>query len=84
MDELAQNPTKGSVIPGGGGIRKIRLALENRGKSSGARVIYLYLKIRERIYLLTVYPKNRQENLTAAELKNLKTATTLIKKASEK
>ena len=84
MDELAQNPTKGSVIPGGGGIRKIRLALENRGKSSGARVIYLYLKIRERIYLLTVYPKNRRENLTAAELKNLKTAATLIKKASEK
>jgi len=39
---IAANPELGAVIRGGGGIRKIRVAVGSRGKSGGARVIYYW------------------------------------------
>lgn len=39
---LVQNPERGGVIKGGGGIRKLRFALPGRGKSGGVRVIYYW------------------------------------------
>ena len=39
--ELLRNPTKGDVMQGNGGLRKVRMKLPGRGKSGGARVIYL-------------------------------------------
>ena len=63
-------PTAGAVIRGGGGIRKIRFAAKGKGKSGGVRVIYYILK-EDRVFLLLAYPKNEQENLTAAQLKLL-------------
>jgi hypothetical protein len=39
---LAYNPSVGVVIPGSGGVRKLRWGLEGRGKRGGARVIYYY------------------------------------------
>ena len=83
-EELAENPKRGSVIQGGGGIRKIRMALCGRGKSAGARVIYFYLEVRGRIYLLTAYAKNERENLTKAEIAKLKEVSALIRKTVEK
>jgi hypothetical protein len=41
---LVENPERGDVIKGGGGIRKLRHALPGRGKSSGVRVIYYWLR----------------------------------------
>lgn len=82
-EALRKIPKKGDVVSGGGGIRKIRVALGNRGKSAGARVIYFYLEIKGRIYLLTAYAKNEQANLTKSETAKLKEIATLIKKASE-
>jgi hypothetical protein len=38
---IALNPLAGDVIPGSGGIRKVRWAASGRGKRGGARVIYL-------------------------------------------
>jgi len=69
---LLQRPDAGKVIPGGGGLRKVRWGLEGRGKSGGARVIYYWFTERGTILLLFMYPKNVQENLTQDQLKQLK------------
>lgn len=69
---LLDRPAAGKVIPGGGGLRKIRWALEGRGKSGGVRVIYYWFTARGTILLLFMYPKNVQDNLTQDQLKQLK------------
>lgn len=62
---LLAEPRIGDLVAGSGGVRKIRAPLPGRGKRGGARVIYLYLEIRHRIYFLLAYAKNDQMNLTA-------------------
>ncbi len=69
---LLERPDIGKVIPGGGGLRKVRWALEGRGKSGGVRVIYYWFTARGTILLLFMYPKNVQDNLTQDQLKQLK------------
>ena len=54
---LATHPNAGAVIPGLGGLRKIRLALPGRGKRGGARVLYLCFLRAEQIYLVYVFTK---------------------------
>jgi hypothetical protein len=70
--QLVKGDPQGQAISlrGGGGIRKIRFAAKGKGKSGGVRVIYYILK-EDRVFLLLAYPKNEQENLTAAQLKLL-------------
>lgn len=69
---LLDRPDAGKVIPGSGGLRKIRWALKGRGKSSGVRVIYYWFTARGTILLLFMYPKNVQDNLTHDQLILLK------------
>ena len=64
---LVNNPEKGDVIQGTGGARKIRFALSGKGKSGGIRIIYFYKIMYEKIYLLFLYKKNAQSNLTASQ-----------------
>ena len=71
---LLLRPDQGSVIPGGGGLRKMRWALPGRGKSGGARVIYYWFVAEQMVYLLAIYPKNEQADLTRDELKLLRQA----------
>jgi hypothetical protein len=68
---LLKKPTAGSVIPGGGGLRKLRWAASGRGKRGGARVIYYLALSYGRILLLDIYAKNQQADLTKDELKTL-------------
>jgi hypothetical protein len=69
---LIANPRAGTLIPGSGGVRKIRWAVRGRGKRGGVRVIY-YAKIREGvIWMLTIYPKNVAENIPAHVLRKIK------------
>src|SRR5437762_1635142 len=72
VDELKQdldkNPFAGARIPGGNGIRKIRIGLPGRGKRGGARVIYYVVTDEETIALLNMYAKNEKENLDSDEL----------------
>lgn len=65
--ELVQRPTAGSVIPGAGGLRKLRWALAGRGKRGGARVIYFWHPESARILMLFAYSKNEREDLTIAQ-----------------
>ncbi|MEO0510732.1 MAG: type II toxin-antitoxin system RelE/ParE family toxin [Verrucomicrobiota bacterium] len=69
--ELIQDPTKGALIQGSGGFRKVRMARQGSGKSGGFRVIY-YLITGDSILLTHLYAKSNQGNLTAAQLKVLK------------
>jgi hypothetical protein len=69
---LAEHPEAGDVIPGSGGCRKLRYALEGRGKRGGARVIYFLQLANGWIVLVTMYAKNVRENVDPALLKRLK------------
>ena len=71
--ELMDDPQKGTVMPGCGGLRKVRTADPKRGKGkrSGARVIYLYVPEAKWFFMLDIYDKDEQENLSAAEKKVL-------------
>ncbi|WP_091936992.1 type II toxin-antitoxin system RelE/ParE family toxin [Propionivibrio dicarboxylicus] len=64
---LVENPERGDIIKGGGGIRKLRHALPGHGKSSGVRVIYYWLRNDGQIYMLLIYPKSKKDNLTDKE-----------------
>ena len=78
---LAEHPNAGNVIPGSGGIRKLRWAAKGKGKRGGARVIYLYLVVAARIYLLRCYAKNAQTDLSADERKQLRQIAAHLKGA---
>jgi hypothetical protein len=81
QNELQENPEKGDVIQGTGGVRKVRMRLSGRGKSGGARVIYLFLENHARIYLLTLYSKNQQVNLSSDQKKEVRKTVETIKAA---
>jgi mRNA-degrading endonuclease RelE of RelBE toxin-antitoxin system len=67
VDRLAADPTCGVVIPGSGGIRKVRFGFGARGKSGGARIIYLFSGESVPVFVLAVFAKNEKANLSAAE-----------------
>ena len=68
QNELVDDPAKGDLIKGGGGIRKLRHGVQGRGKSGGVRVIYYWVKDDHLIYLLVIYPKSTKDNLTDREV----------------
>jgi hypothetical protein len=72
IDYLAANPAAGDIIQGTGGVRKLRWALEGRGKRGGARVIYYFHSEDIPIFALTAYAKNRRDDLSDAEKNNYK------------
>lgn len=69
---LASNPEAGDIVPGGGGIRKIRFALPGKGKRGGVRIIYYWQKSQDCIYMLIAYMKSKKSNLTVEETAILK------------
>ena len=62
---LAETPRVGVAL--GGGIRKMRIARPGRGKSSGARVVFLFAGDDVPVFLLTVFAKNEKANLATRE-----------------
>ena len=77
--ELASNPEAGDLIRHSGGLRKARMKLPGRGKSSGARVIYLWLPETRRIVLFMLYTKAKQTNIPPPILARLRVAVETIK-----
>ena len=66
---LAAYPEAGALIPGGGGLRKLRWSKPGMGKRGGTRIIYYYRGADERFYMLLIYEKSRADNITPDELK---------------
>ena len=71
QSRIAANPELGALIRGGGGIRKVRVAVGSRGKSGGARVIYYWAVRKDLILLLYAYPKNAAADLTPKQVSQL-------------
>ena len=77
QSHLAQHPELGKVIPGSGGMRKLRWAGSGRGKRGGLRVIYYWWVASDRISMLFIYRKNEQDDLTPQQVRLLRQALEL-------
>lgn len=69
---LCDHAEAGAVIPGSGGVRKLRWGLQGRGKRGGLRIIYYMLSASGQIWMLTLYSKNMRENLPNHVIKALR------------
>ena len=77
---LLLRPEQGAIIPGSGGLRKLRWAGRGHGKRGGTRIIYYWFVSEGVIYLLFAYAKNTAADLTPAQVKVLRR---LVKEAFE-
>lgn len=69
---LVGHPKAGPVVPGSGGIRKLRWSASGRGKRGGARVIYYWATEQDHLLMLFIYTKNESEDLTRDQIKTLR------------
>jgi len=67
VDRLAADPTCGMVIPGSGGVRKVRFGFGGRGKSGGARIIYFFSGEDLPVFVLAAFAKNEKADLSVSE-----------------
>ncbi len=79
VDTVSMDPRCGVVIPGSGGVRKVRVGFGGRGKSGGARIIYLFGGDDAPVFLLAAFAKNEKSDLTPRERIAMgKAATTML------
>ncbi len=71
VDTDSADPRCGVVMPGTGGVRKLRVAASGRGKRGGARIIYLFGGKNVPVFLLAVFAKNERSDLSQAERNDL-------------
>jgi hypothetical protein len=76
---IARNPEAGDVIADTGGVRKVRWGRGGSGKRGGARVIYFYRDADLPLYLLMIYAKARQEDLSANEKRAVRKLVGILK-----
>ena len=81
VDYLAYNPTSGEIVPGTGGMRKLRWGLEGRGKRGGARVIYFHHNAEMPLFALTAFAKNERADLSQQDRNDFQQLTTLLVEA---
>jgi mRNA-degrading endonuclease RelE of RelBE toxin-antitoxin system len=72
QEYLIENSEAGDIVPGSGGVRKVRWGTAGRGKRGGLRVIYYLRSKQGQIWLLTLYPKNVADNILAHVLRKIK------------
>jgi hypothetical protein len=70
--DLVRAPEAGRVIPGTGGLRKLRWGASGRGKRGGARIIYFWHPKSQSVLMLFAYPKNERSDLTPAQKRALR------------
>jgi hypothetical protein len=83
QNELSKAPERWPVVKGTGGLRKARMRLAGRGKSGGARVLYLYFPAHQTVFFYWAYEKGDIENLPKSALNNIRYAVQIIKKYYE-
>ena len=72
QNDLIENPELGDIIKKSGGIRKVRMAANGKGKSGGARVLYYWIKDEDQIFMLLAYAKSDMDNISDAQLEILR------------
>lgn len=72
VDYLSTDPTRGDVMEGTGGARKLRWGAKGKGKSGGARVIAFYSGTSLPVFLLAAFAKGEKANLSKAERNELR------------
>jgi hypothetical protein len=77
---VAEYPESGNVIPGTGGVRKLRWRYRGKGKRGGVRIIYYYYNENFPVFMLNLFPKSEKEDLTAAERNHLAKLVEMLKK----
>jgi mRNA-degrading endonuclease RelE of RelBE toxin-antitoxin system len=82
-NDIAAHPERWPVVGGTGGVRKARVKVGARGKSGGARAIYFLHSLDAVVYMLTIYTKDEQEDLSEADKKAIKALVSEIKKAED-
>ena len=80
---IAEFPIAGSVVPGSGGVRKVRWRRPGTGKSGGVRVIYFTRTTEEEVVLLLIYAKAKTDNITGSKLLNRGRANSFAAGAQE-
>jgi hypothetical protein len=85
QQELMDQPEKGAVMPGCGGLRKVRMGDPQRGKGKrgGARVIYLHVPEAKRFFMLDVYGKDEKDDLSASEKRELASLANELKRQAK-
>jgi hypothetical protein len=78
VDTVSADPQSGVVIPGTGGVRKLRVAASGRGKRGGARVIYVFGGEDVPVFLLAAFAKNEKSDLSKAERNELAKLTAAL------
>ena len=68
---LLKYPESGKLVPGSGGVRKLRWAMTGKGKRGGVRIIYYFKKQDDEIWLLTIYSKSEVDNIPAYILRQI-------------
>ena len=76
---LAKNPLAGDVVPGTGGVRKLRFGASGRGTRGGARIIYYYLDERLPLYALLAYAKPDRIDLTPVQRRAVASVAAALK-----
>ena len=71
IDLIAYDPTCGDLIPGTGGLRKVRVGRGGGGKRGGARLIYYFYNADFPLLLMALYAKNEKADLSARDKKAL-------------
>ncbi|MDC7785319.1 type II toxin-antitoxin system RelE/ParE family toxin [Rhodoplanes sp. TEM] len=75
IDLVAYDPTCGDLVPGTGGLRKLRIGRNGTGKRGGARVVYFFHDPGMPIFLLAIYAKNEKADLSASDRREFATLT---------
>ena len=86
QQQLMTTPDRGDVMPGCGGLRKVRASdtIRRRGARGGVRIIYLYVPAVKRFYLLDIYGKGEKDDLSPSERKALSRLADEIKAVATK
>ncbi len=69
---LVRKPDAGDLIPGSGGLRKVRWKIEGKGKRGGVRIIYYWMTSNDQIWMLYAFKKATKSDLTPDQLKTLR------------